>query len=85
MKQLAAVLFTAVLMSTSAFADEKPSDEQAGKIKEAIAAWGCEGGTFEKESEATGVFEIDDAKCKDGKQYDIKLDSNYTLILMSRD
>ena len=39
---------------------------------------------MEKESEASGYFEIDDAKCKDG-QYDIKLDKNFKLLFMSAD
>jgi hypothetical protein len=40
---------------------------------------------MEKESEASGVFEIDDAKCKIGGQFDIKLDKDFKLISMTRD
>ena len=40
------------------------SEDEAKKVKAALTEWGCEGGTIEKESEATGVFEVDDAKCK---------------------
>jgi hypothetical protein len=57
---------------------------KAGKIKATLTDWGCEGGTYEKESEATGVFEIDDAKCR-GAQYDIKLDGAFKVISMTRD
>lgn len=85
MKRIALAVAAAVMASTAAFADDKPSEAEAAKIKETLAAWGCEGGEYEKESEGTGVFEIDDAKCKDGKQYDIKLDSNYALTSMTRD
>jgi hypothetical protein len=53
-------------------------------VKAALTDWGCEGGTIEKETEATGVFEVDDAKCK-GTQYDIKLDSAFKVISMTRD
>ena len=84
MKKLMIVAFAAALCAAPAFADEKPSDEEAGKIKAALTEWGCEGGTYEKESEATGVYEIDDAKCK-GMQYDIKLDSAYKVIAVTRD
>jgi len=82
-RTLLAVL-AAALCSTAALADAKPSEDEAKKVKAALTEWGCEGGTIEKESEATGVFEVDDAKCK-GAQYDIKLDSAFKLIGLSRD
>jgi hypothetical protein len=72
------------LTSVAAIADEKPTDAEAEKIKAALAEWGCEGGTYEKESEASGVFEVDDAKCK-GMQFDLKLDSSFKLISITRD
>jgi hypothetical protein len=72
------------LCSSAAFADSKPSDDEAAKIKAALSDWGCEGGTLEKETEATSVFEVDDAKCK-GAQYDLKIDSSYKVISVSRD
>ncbi len=74
----------AMLCSSAALADSKPSDAEAGKVKAALTEWGCEGGTIEKETEASGVFEVDDAKCK-GAQYDIKLDSSYKIINITRD
>jgi uncharacterized tellurite resistance protein B-like protein len=74
----------AALCSTAAIADSKPSDDEAKKIKATLTEWGCEGGTIEKETEASGTFEVDDAKCK-GAQYDIKIDSAYKLISLSRD
>jgi hypothetical protein len=74
----------AALCSTAALADSKPSDDEAKKIKATLTEWGCEGGTIEKETEASGTFEVDDAKCK-GAQYDIKIDSAYKLISLSRD
>ena len=84
MKKLMIVALAAVLCGAPAFADEKPSDDEAAKIKATLTEWGCEGGTYEKESEATSVFEIDDTKCK-GMQYDVKLDSAFKLISVTRD
>jgi hypothetical protein len=84
MKQLMIIAFAAALCGAPAFADEKPSDDEAAKIKAALTEWGCEGGTYEKESEATSVFEVDDTKCK-GMQYDIKLDSAFKVISVTRD
>ena len=82
-RALVAVL-AATLSSAAALADSKPSDAEAAKVKATLTEWGCEGGTIEKETEASGTFEVDDAKCR-GAQYDIKLDSSYKLISLSRD
>lgn len=84
MKKLIVSICAAALCSSAAFADSKPSDAEAEKIKAALTEWGCEGGTYEKETEATSVFEIDDAKCKGG-QYDVKLDSNFKVIAITAD
>jgi hypothetical protein len=78
------LVLAAMLGSTAALADSKPSDDEATKVKATLTEWGCEGGTIEKETEATGVFEVDDAKCK-GAQYDIKLDSAFKIINITRD
>jgi hypothetical protein len=84
MNKLALVAAGLAFFSTAAFADSKPSDEEATKIKATLTEWGCEGGTLEKETEATSVFEVDDAKCK-GAQYDLKIDSAYKVISLTRD
>ncbi len=84
MKKIALTVALSLFAVTPALADEKPSEEEAKKITEAIAALGCSGGEMEKETEASGYFEVDDAKCKDG-QFDIKLDKDFKLLNMSRD
>ena len=76
--------FGVVLFATAGLANDKPSNEEAAKVKAALTEWGCESGTIEKETEGTGVFEVDDAKCK-GIQYDLKFDGAYKLISMTRD
>jgi hypothetical protein len=85
MKRFGMFLTSGLLFCGPAFADEKPSDAEAAKIKATLSAWGCEGGSYEKEAEATGVFEIDDAKCKDGHQYDLKLDKDFNVIAITKD
>lgn len=70
--------------SASAFADDKPSDEEIEKIKAAVAEWGCEGGTYEKETEGTGVFEAEDVKCKAG-QYDFRLNKDFKVFAIIKD
>ena len=79
-----AIAALAALFALPAFADEKPTDAEAGKIKDTVAAWGCSGGTVEKESEGTGVFEAEDVKCKDG-QYDFRLDKEYKVFAITKD
>jgi hypothetical protein len=56
----------------------------APKVKAALEILGCMGGKLEKETEARGYFEVDDAKCKDD-QYGIKLDKDFKMIAMTRD
>lgn len=84
MKKLLPALALFIVSATPVLADEKPSADEAKRITEAIAALGCSGGEMEKESEASGVYEIDDAKCKDG-QFDIKLDKDFKLLSITRD
>ncbi len=31
------------------------------------------------------MFEADDVKCKDGNQYDVKLDGSFKIISITRD
>jgi hypothetical protein len=56
---------------------------EAEKIKAALEVLGCTGGKMEKETEGSGCFEVDGAKCKDG-QYDIKLGKDFKMIAMTR-
>jgi hypothetical protein len=70
MNKLASVAIALAFLSVPALAD---SD------------WGCSGGTFEKETEASSYFEADDVKCKDGNQYDVKLDGSFKVISITRD
>lgn len=69
----------------AALADEKPSAAELEKITAAAKAWGCSGGEVEKESESSGLYEIDDAKCSDGKKYDLKLDKDFKIISVTAD
>jgi hypothetical protein len=77
-------LAVAIAGSSAALADTAVSPAEAEKIQATLQAWGCSGGKMEKETEATGVYEVDDAKCRDG-QYDIKLDKDFRVIVITRD
>jgi hypothetical protein len=85
MKRAVTVLFCGLLFSpVVAFADDKPTDEEAKLIQSALADWGCEGGTIEKEGEGTGVLEAEDVKCKAG-QFDFRLDKDGKVFAITRD
>ena len=84
MKPSLMALVAALAGSTVALADTPVTPAEAEKIKAALEVLGCTGGKMEKETEASGYFEVDDAKCRDG-QYDIKLDKDFKLIAMGRD
>ena len=74
----------AVCISTAALADKPVSPAEAEKIKAALQLWGCSGGKIEQETEASGIYEVDDAKCH-GAQYDIKLDKEFKVISITSD
>ena len=57
----------------------------AAYIAAAVKAWGCTGGEMEKETESSGLYEVDDAKCSDGKKYDLKLDKDFKIISITAD
>jgi hypothetical protein len=62
--------------------DDKVPAAEVTKIEETLSTLGCSGYQgIEKED--SGIYEIEDAKCKMGTM-DIKLDKDYTVILISR-
>jgi hypothetical protein len=85
MKKFACIALAMTLCGSAALADSKPAEDEAGKIKQTLTDWGCTGGTFEKETEASSYFEADDVHCKDGNQYDVKLDGSFKIISITRD
>lgn len=84
MNRFAVAACAVVAMSLPAFADTPLSEEELKSATAAASALGCEGGKWEKETEGTGVFELDDAKCKNGA-YDLKFDKDFKLLNMSAD
>jgi hypothetical protein len=84
MKRIIAVAAAFAFCSTAVFADDKPTDDEMAKIKDAVAAWGCEGGSYEKETEGSGVYEAEDVKCKAG-QYDFRLDKDFSVFVITKD
>lgn len=85
MKKIAFAVIAGLAFANPAFADAELSKEEAEKATAAATAWGCEGGEWEKETEGTGLYELDDAKCKDGRAYDLKFDKDFNLMTIVKD
>lgn len=85
MKIWLACLMVFALGSGIVSADDKPSTDEMSKLTATAKAWGCSGGQGEKETEATGVFELNDTKCADGANYDIKMDKAFKVISITAD
>jgi len=62
--------------------DDKVPAADLEKVQATLTALDCTGYESIKKEEQ-GIYEIDDAKCKMGT-VDIKLDKDYTVILISR-
>lgn len=84
MKRFTIVAGAVFAMAVPAFADTPLTEDEMKSATAAASAMGCEGGKWEKETEGTGVFELDDAKCKNGA-YDLKFDKDFKLLNMSAD
>ena len=85
MRKIAITALALAFCGSAAWADDKPSDAEAKSIQATLKAWGCSGGDMEKETEGSGIFEANDAKCADGNQYDIKLDKNFKVHSITAD
>ncbi|MCJ7526683.1 MAG: PepSY domain-containing protein [Methyloceanibacter sp.] len=79
---LALVLALGSSLALAADDDDKVPAAEVEKIEAALSILGCSG-YEELKKEEQGIYEIDDAKCKMGT-VDIKLDKDYTVILISR-
>lgn len=63
-----------------AMAKDRPvTDEERVKVVAAVAAESCEGGKMEYDID-DAHFEVDDARCSDGRRYDLKFDTSFKLI-----
>jgi hypothetical protein len=62
----------------TARADDRPlTDEERVKLTAAMQAAGCSGGAMEADDDG---FDVDGAKCADGRTYDLTFDKSFNLI-----
>jgi hypothetical protein len=69
-------LAATVASSTAAWADRPVTDAERAKLVSALQAEGCTGGEMEFDD---GKFEVDDARCADGKKYEFEFDASFKM------
>jgi hypothetical protein len=77
LRQLA---LAALVLAIAAPADAKNrpvTEDERAKLTAALAAQGCSGGKMEFDDD--GHFEVDDARCNDGRKYDLEFDAALKL------
>jgi Peptidase propeptide and YPEB domain len=72
-----AVAFLVGLSQAPAWSGRPVTEEERAKLVAALAVEGCSGGEMEFDD---GKYEVEDAVCKDGKEYDLVFDANFKLI-----
>jgi hypothetical protein len=67
----------------AALANDRPlNDDERVKLTAAVQAAGCSGGSMEVDD---GAYEVEDARCADGRDYDITFDKSFKLIQKKAD
>jgi hypothetical protein len=66
-----------LISAATSHADRPVTEDEKAKLSSAIAAAGCSGGRMEFDD---GRYEVDKAKCSDGRTYDLKFDAEFQLI-----
>src|SRR6266567_2235169 len=65
------------LSTGAAIADRPVTQQESTQLEAALKEQGCSGGKMEFDD---GKFEVDNARCADGKTYDFEFDSSFRLI-----
>jgi hypothetical protein len=77
MRGLFAALALTAFVASPALADRPVTEEERAKLVALLEAEGCTGGEMEFDD---GKFEIDDADCADGHEWDFEFDRDFRLI-----
>jgi type 1 fimbria pilin len=68
------------LLATATVASDRPvTKDKRVNLTAAVTAQGCSGGKMEFDTDDKH-YEVDDAKCSDGRRYDLKFDTSFKLI-----
>ena len=66
-----------VLGGAPALAGRAVTDDERAKLVSAVSAQGCSGGKMEFDD---GKYEVDDARCNDGKIYDLDFNPSFERV-----
>jgi hypothetical protein len=67
-----------ILAAMPVRADDRPvTAEEGAQLVAVLQAQGCTGGNMEFDN---GKFEVDNAKCSDGRTYDLDFDASFKLL-----
>jgi hypothetical protein len=81
-----AALMSGFALTAPASADDDLSHFEWSELRAAMAAIGCYGTDVERESYGSRLYyEVDDARCRDGREYDLKFSRDFYLIGRRRD
>jgi Peptidase propeptide and YPEB domain len=71
-------IFLGLILTTgTALADRPLTQEEGERLQATLKEQGCSGGKMEFDD---GKFEVDNARCADGKTYELEFDSSFRLI-----
>ncbi|HWV83013.1 MAG TPA: PepSY domain-containing protein [Hyphomicrobiaceae bacterium] len=82
MHRLLFSLAVTALMTSPAWADRPVTDEERAQLTALLKAEGCTGGEMEFDD---GKFEVDDARCADGREWDFEFSRDFKLIKKEQD
>lgn len=82
MRRVLFALTAMSLLTSPAWADRPVTDEERARLTALLKAEGCTGGEMEFDD---GKFEVDDARCADGRKWDFEFDSAFKLIKKDQD
>ncbi len=77
MHRFIAVLAITAMTATVAAADRPVTEAERTSLVAALKTEGCTGGEMEFDD---GKFEIDNARCADGKVWDFEFDQSFKLV-----
>ena len=82
MRGLFAALALTAFVASPALAGRPVTEEERAKLVALLDAEGCTGGEMEFDD---NKFEVDDARCADGRDWDFEFDRNFKLIKKEQD
>ena len=76
-RMLLAAAFLVGLSQAPAWSGRAVTEEERAKLVAALAVEGCSGGEMEFDN---GKYEVEEAVCRDGREYDLVFDAYLKLI-----